>query len=264
MEARFQLQTVLGYFSAVHLQGPLFVSVFNPLVLVFVAIAGFLVLDEKLYVGRGPLAQNMYAKSIILTSPTFTTAFTNLIPPFTFLLAVMFSVFGFTLSLLSVLVSERSLSECKLGSKIRLVSAILQGISSLVTVCLAIVVVRLQGPLFVSVFSPLVLVFVAIAGFLVLDEKLYVGSLLGSAIVVAGLYLVLWGKSKDAKRLSKLKTLESSKDVNVDSNAEATMTNPEIAPMARSSFSVNVDEGVELPAKSPREKLDEEDIVEEV
>jgi len=36
----------------VRMRGPLFASVFNPLLLVLVAIAGSLMLDENLYVGR--------------------------------------------------------------------------------------------------------------------------------------------------------------------------------------------------------------------
>lgn len=36
----------------VGLRGPLYVSAFNPLMLIFVAIAGCLMLDENLYLGR--------------------------------------------------------------------------------------------------------------------------------------------------------------------------------------------------------------------
>lgn len=36
----------------VRMRGPLFASVFNPLMLVLVAIAGSLMLDENLYLGR--------------------------------------------------------------------------------------------------------------------------------------------------------------------------------------------------------------------
>ena len=36
----------------VQMRGPLFVSVFNPLMLVLVAIAGSLVLEEELHMGR--------------------------------------------------------------------------------------------------------------------------------------------------------------------------------------------------------------------
>lgn len=38
--------------SCVRMRGPLFVSVFNPLLLVLVALAGSLLLDEKLHLGR--------------------------------------------------------------------------------------------------------------------------------------------------------------------------------------------------------------------
>ena len=36
----------------VHMRGPLFVFVYNPLMLILVAIMGSLILDEKLHIGR--------------------------------------------------------------------------------------------------------------------------------------------------------------------------------------------------------------------
>lgn len=44
--------------------------------------------------------------------------------------------------------------------------------------------VRTRGPLFVSVFSPLMLVVVAFAGSTILDEKLYLGT--------ASIYMLLF------------------------------------------------------------------------
>ncbi|KAI3755254.1 hypothetical protein L1987_55052 [Smallanthus sonchifolius] len=149
-----------------------------------------------------------------------------------------YSVIGFIQSLVYAVITERSWTEWKLGSKIRLFSAVFQGICSLLVVVLIMAAVHLQGPLFASIFNPLVLVFVAIAGFLVLDEKLYLGSLLGSIIVIAGLYLVLWGKGKETKRLLKPTPSRSAKDVIATSNAIAT-TNRESVSMA--SISVNVE-----------------------
>ncbi|KAI3755257.1 hypothetical protein L1987_55053 [Smallanthus sonchifolius] len=305
----------------------------------------------------GPMAQNMYAKSLVLTSATFTAAFTNLIPPLTFIVAVLFrlekveigrisgkakvigtlvgvggamiltfykgnqlnirsthfnllygdqhmdehmgathktstynhlfgsllalayslsialyyifqsklsvnypchysntflySVIGFIQSLVYGVITERSWSEWKLGSKIRIFSAIFQGVSSILALVLIMAAVHLQGPLFVSNFNPLVLVFVAIAGFLVLDEKLYVGSLLGSVIIIAGLYLVLWGKGKEFKRLSKPTPSDNSKDENAASN-DIDTTSLEGVSETRTSCSVIVDEEDELPANSTR------------
>lgn len=45
------LMSALIYWC-VHLKGPLFTSLFNPLMLIVVAFLGSLFLDEKLYLGR--------------------------------------------------------------------------------------------------------------------------------------------------------------------------------------------------------------------
>ncbi|KAI3755255.1 hypothetical protein L1987_55051 [Smallanthus sonchifolius] len=160
-------------------------------------------------------------------------------------------IYAFYNSLVYGVITERSWSEWKLGSKIRIFSAIFQGVSSILALVLIMAAVHLQGPLFVSNFNPLVLVFVAIAGFLVLDEKLYVGSLLGSVIIIAGLYLVLWGKGKEFKRLSKPTPSDNSKDENAASN-DIDTTSLEGVSETRTSCSVIVDEEDELPANSTR------------
>ncbi|CAJ1935967.1 unnamed protein product [Sphenostylis stenocarpa] len=59
--------------------------------------------------------------------------------------------------------------------------------------------VRRKGPLFASAFSPLMLVIVALSEQLVLHECLNVGSVIGSVLIVGGLYLLLWGKSKETE-----------------------------------------------------------------
>ncbi|KAL5697517.1 hypothetical protein ACHQM5_028650 [Ranunculus cassubicifolius] len=58
-------------------------------------------------------------------------------------------------------------------------------------------VIKKRGALYVSAFNPLVLVIVAVFGWGLLDEKIYVGSIVGSILIVAGLYTVLWGKEKE-------------------------------------------------------------------
>ncbi|CAN1329576.1 WAT1-related protein At4g30420 [Linum perenne] len=54
-----------------------------------------------------------------------------------------------------------------------------------------------RGPLFSALFNPLCTVIVTVLASFLLDEKIYVGSLIGAIGVVVGLYAVLWGKSKD-------------------------------------------------------------------
>ncbi|KAL6343557.1 hypothetical protein AAG906_024922 [Vitis piasezkii] len=50
---------------------------------------------------------------------------------------------------------------------------------------------------FVTMFNPLSTLLVAVLAYFVLGEKLYMGSILGGAIVIVGLYLLLWGKEGD-------------------------------------------------------------------
>ncbi|KAK8566156.1 hypothetical protein V6N13_021227 [Hibiscus sabdariffa] len=73
------------------------------------------------------------------------------------------------------------------------------GIGTGLTVVLMSWCLRLRGPLFVSIFNPLTLVYVAIVGSLIFNEKLSIGSILGSVIMVIGVYVVLWGKTKEKK-----------------------------------------------------------------
>ncbi|KAL6846539.1 hypothetical protein ACP4OV_023987 [Aristida adscensionis] len=56
-----------------------------------------------------------------------------------------------------------------------------------------------RGPLYSAMFTPLgaVITTVAVA---ILHEALHVGSLLGAVAIIAGLYVVLWGKAQDLEK----------------------------------------------------------------
>ncbi|PON49456.1 Plant-drug/metabolite exporter [Parasponia andersonii] len=58
-------------------------------------------------------------------------------------------------------------------------------------------VMNYKGPVFVTAFNPLGLVIVAIISSFILSELMYLGRVIGAAVIVVGLYMVLWGKSKD-------------------------------------------------------------------
>ncbi|XP_059448552.1 WAT1-related protein At1g68170-like [Corylus avellana] len=249
----------------------------------------------------GSLAQNLYIESLYLTSVTFASALTNLIPAITFILAVLFGleklnvgtrvgkakvlgtligiggamvltfykgaeieiwsshvnllhhpqnqthpkgsenhvlgcllavgscssfalwliiqtkmsekypcqfsstalmcVMGAIQAVVFALCMERDWSQWRLGWNIRLLTVSYTGVvGSGLMVTLIAWCVRMRGPLFVSVFNPLMLVLVAIMGSLLLDEKLHLGSILGAALIVCGLYVVLWGKGKEMKK----------------------------------------------------------------
>ncbi|KAJ4979413.1 hypothetical protein NE237_010193 [Protea cynaroides] len=87
-----------------------------------------------------------------------------------------------------------------LNCNIKVVAALYSGI-----ICSGIayyvqgLIMKERGPVFVTAFSPLSMVIVAILSTFILSEQLCVGSLVGATVIVIGLYLVVWGKSKDQK-----------------------------------------------------------------
>ncbi|XVF00750.1 hypothetical protein REPUB_Repub04eG0028300 [Reevesia pubescens] len=111
-------------------------------------------------------------------------------------------IMGAIQSLVYALSLERDWSHWKLGWNIRLLTVAYAGIvvsgltCTMVTWCL-----RIKGPLYGSIFNPLMLVLVALAESLFLEAKLYLGSILGAVLIVLGLYVVLWGKGKEMKKM---------------------------------------------------------------
>eukprot|EP00268_Persea_americana_P047685 TRINITY_DN4990_c0_g1_i2.p1 TRINITY_DN4990_c0_g1~~TRINITY_DN4990_c0_g1_i2.p1 ORF type:complete len:388 (+),score=28.41 TRINITY_DN4990_c0_g1_i2:400-1563(+) len=85
-----------------------------------------------------------------------------------------------------------------IGLNVKLLASIYGGI-----ICSGIayfvqgVIMRLRGPVFVSSFGPLTMIIVAILGSVILAEEITLGRVLGAVIIVCGLYLVVWGKSRD-------------------------------------------------------------------
>ncbi|EOY23790.1 hypothetical protein QUC31_008446 [Theobroma cacao] len=55
-----------------------------------------------------------------------------------------------------------------------------------------------KGPVFAAMFTPLLLVFVALFSAIVFAERLHLGSLVGAFLIILGLYLVLWAKRRDS------------------------------------------------------------------
>ncbi|KAH7865054.1 hypothetical protein Vadar_001699 [Vaccinium darrowii] len=82
-----------------------------------------------------------------------------------------------------------------------LIGIIAATVGTALAFCLIAWCVKRKGPLYVSVFSPLLLVVVAILSWMLLQEKLYVGTVLGSVLIVMGLYTVLWAKKSEPKAI---------------------------------------------------------------
>ncbi|XVF31502.1 hypothetical protein REPUB_Repub16aG0151400 [Reevesia pubescens] len=98
--------------------------------------------------------------------------------------------------------TDHKIPDWSLSSSMRLIAALYAGIvCNAVTFCLISWSIQKRGPLYVSIFSPLLLLIVAILSWALLREKLYVGTVVGSVLIVGGLYAVLWGKDREMKQM---------------------------------------------------------------
>uniref|UniRef100_A0A0A8XTI3 WAT1-related protein n=1 Tax=Arundo donax TaxID=35708 RepID=A0A0A8XTI3_ARUDO len=100
---------------------------------------------------------------------------------------------------LALSIQRSSISVWALKGTIEIVTVVYCGVVAsgigylLLTYC-----VEKRGPVFTAAFSPLSQIFVAGIDLFILHEPLYLGSVLGSVLVILGLYLVLWGKKEES------------------------------------------------------------------
>lgn len=103
-------------------------------------------------------------------------------------------------SIAVTLVMEHRPHAWAIGFDMNLLAAAYAGIvSSSIAYYVQGLVMQKRGPVFVTAFSPLMMIIVAIMGSFILAEKIYFGGVLGSVLIVIGLYAVLWGKYKEFK-----------------------------------------------------------------
>ncbi|CAN1814537.1 WAT1-related protein At5g07050 [Linum perenne] len=93
---------------------------------------------------------------------------------------------------------EHNPSAWKIGFDMNLLAAAYAGIfASSLSYYVQGIVIRKKGPVFATAFSPLMMIVVAIMGSFILAEKIFLGGIIGSVLIVIGLYAVLWGKQKE-------------------------------------------------------------------
>ncbi|KAI4371904.1 hypothetical protein MLD38_010200 [Melastoma candidum] len=97
--------------------------------------------------------------------------------------------------------TSRSLSVWVLHSKTEILTVLFSGMvgSGLCFVGMSWCVKK-RGPVFTAAFSPFIQIMAAIFDIPFLHEELRVGSLVGSVLVMIGLYLLLWGKNQEMQR----------------------------------------------------------------
>ncbi|XP_011094606.2 WAT1-related protein At3g30340 [Sesamum indicum] len=111
---------------------------------------------------------------------------------------LIMSFFSAIQSAVLCFITDRNMSNWILQGELQILSVIYSGIvgSGLCYVVMSWCV-KQRGPVFTSAFSPLIQFFAAVLDVLVLQEEIYLGSILGSVVVILGMYVLLWGKGKD-------------------------------------------------------------------
>ncbi|KAL9307267.1 WAT1-related protein [Arabidopsis thaliana] len=110
---------------------------------------------------------------------------------------------GSLVCVIVALCSDHDWEQWQLGWDINLLATLYSGIVvSGMVVPLVAWCIATKGPLFVTVFSPIRLVIVALIGSFALEEPLHLGSIIGAMIMVGGVYLVVWCKMKEKKSAS--------------------------------------------------------------
>ncbi|KAF9601884.1 hypothetical protein IFM89_023948 [Coptis chinensis] len=106
---------------------------------------------------------------------------------------------------------DRQATSWKLGWNVQLFTIVYCGVlNSALVYFLQTWCINEKGPVFVAMFSPLLLIIIAIFSAIAFAERLHVGSFIGSVIIIFGLYCVLWGKTKDGSVEKKPDSKESS------------------------------------------------------
>ncbi|XP_037415865.1 WAT1-related protein At1g68170-like [Triticum dicoccoides] len=103
--------------------------------------------------------------------------------------------------------------------------------------------VEKRGPVFPAMFSTLSTIFIIVLGVLLLGESLTVGSLLGSALVLGGLYIYLYGKANEQHAVTASVTgMQKEEDKEIQRSGMTAMTEERPHPVPLESSIIQLDE----------------------
>ncbi|XP_078150344.1 WAT1-related protein At4g30420-like [Carex rostrata] len=81
--------------------------------------------------------------------------------------------------------------------------------------------ISVRGPLYSAMFSPLSTVITTVLSSIILHEEFHIGSFAGATAIIGGLYVVLWGKAEDLKRMEEQRNLDFKKiSISIDTESQ--------------------------------------------
>ncbi|RLN38665.1 WAT1-related protein [Panicum miliaceum] len=199
----------------------------------------------------GSLTLNMFFSSLKCTSPTFVTSMVNAVASITFVIAIILgmeivdvrslrglakiagavqassvkrylaklsltawmSMVGGTQSAVFAAFVQRNLDDWLIGFGLKFWCIVYTGIAcNGLTVVIQLWCNKKKGPVFVTMFNPLLTVMVTALAYFIFGENLHVGSVIGGTLVILGLYMLLWGKDRDQQEHKASNELDSELD----------------------------------------------------
>ncbi|RLN38570.1 WAT1-related protein [Panicum miliaceum] len=151
------------------------------------------------------VASNHLRGRILLVASSFAYACWYLIQsrvhkvyPYKYWSSMATCLVGGSMTALAGIVLRRDRDAWKLGWDLNLLTVVYSGLLATAgKYSLNSWAVAKRGPAYPPMFSPLSVVFTVVLGSILLGDSITVGSLLGTTMVIAGLYVFLWAKSKD-------------------------------------------------------------------
>nr|GLL32248.1 WAT1-related protein At3g30340-like isoform X5 [Ipomoea trifida] len=120
--------------------------------------------------------------------------------PYQYSSTSIMSFFGAIQSTVLCFIIDGNTSIWRLKGSLEILAVIYAGIVGS-SICYVVMswCVKQKGPVFTSTFSPFIQIFAIVLDVSILHEQIHLGSILGSILVIVGLYALLWGKSKEAE-----------------------------------------------------------------
>ncbi|KAK2453771.1 WAT1-related protein [Trifolium repens] len=133
--------------------------------------------------------------------------------PYQYSSTAILSLFATIQSAILNLIVHRNNAKWILKGKLQILTVVYSGLvgTGLCYVAMAWCV-KQRGPVFTAAFTPLLQMFVAVLDLWILKEEIYLGSVVGSVLVISGMYMLLWGKSNDRGQCALKDTQENKKD----------------------------------------------------
>ncbi|XP_078150273.1 WAT1-related protein At4g30420-like [Carex rostrata] len=90
--------------------------------------------------------------------------------------------------------------------------------------------ISVRGPVYSAMFNPFSTIITTVLSCIILHEELHIGSFVGATAIIGGLYVVLWGKAEDLKRMKEQRVIDYKKiSTSIDTesqNCEADIEQP--------------------------------------